>query len=123
MAGYVISGIYTTRTAYPNGVDPARLYVPVTRSGRSAATISGAAGLTDDEWDAIQGLLPPQKPHVGRPNADHRTVLGGILWVQRTGASWRQLPGVFGKWSTVYSRYRRWQQDGLWQQIDAALAS
>lgn len=122
MAGYVISGIYTQRTAYPNGVDPARLYVPVTRNGRTAPSTPISTYLTDDEWDAVQPLLPP-RPRVGRPNADHRTIIGGILWVQRTGASWRRLPGEFGKWNTVYCRYRRWQRAGVWQPIAAVLAA
>ncbi len=124
MAGYLISGIYTQHTAYPNGVDPARLYVPVARRGHVVASNAlSAPYLSDEEWDSVSPLLPPQKPPVGRPNVDHRTVVGGILWVQRTGHSWRQLPVSFGKWSTVYSRYRRWQHIGLWQDIEAALAA
>jgi len=41
--------------------------------------------------------LPPQKPPVGKPNRDHRTVLNGILWRLRTGAPWRDLPARYGK--------------------------
>ena len=44
----------------------------------------------------------------------------GILYALRTGIPWRDLPSDFGKWSTVYSRFRRWSQKGLW---DAVLAS
>ncbi len=62
-------------------------------------------------------LLPPQKPRTGRPNHDHRTILSGMLWVAQTGASWRALPATFGPWETVHSRYRRWRQAGIWQQI------
>lgn len=124
MRGYLISGIYTQRTAYPNGVDPACLYVPITPYGPAVRSGNlSTAYLTDQEWGRVRTLLPPQKPPVGRPNADHRTVLGGILWVQRTGRSWRQLPASFGKWSTAYSRYRRWQHAGLWPHIAAALAA
>jgi hypothetical protein len=45
--------------------------------------------LTDSEWQRIEPLLPPQKPETGHPNKDHRQVLNGIFWVQRTGAPWR----------------------------------
>jgi transposase len=48
-------------------------------------------------------------------------ILAGILGVIRTGATWRELPPAFGPWPTVYSRYRRWRQDGIWQRILAAL--
>ena len=48
---------------------------------------------------------------------DHRRIVGGILWVAGTGANWRDLPGEFGPWQTVYSRYRRWRTAGIWQRI------
>lgn len=79
------------------------------------------AELTVGEWDAVRALLPPQRPPVGRPRHDHRTVLGGIVWVVRTRASWRDMPAEFGKWETAYRRYRLWRDTGLWQLIAAAL--
>jgi transposase len=47
----------------------------------------------------------------------HRQVLNGILWVLRTGAPWRDLPERYGKWPTIYSRFRRWQQAGVWARL------
>lgn len=73
--------------------------------------------LTDDNWERIARLLPPQKPRTGRPNNDHRTILAGMLWIVRTGSSWRDLPEQFGPWETVHTRYQRWRKAGLWQQI------
>jgi len=73
--------------------------------------------LTDAQWDRIACLLPAQKPKIGRPNTDHRLILSGILWVIRTGCSWRELPDAFGPWETVHGRYTRWRKDGVWQQI------
>jgi transposase len=58
---------------------------------------------------------------VGRPCHDHRTILGGILWVLRSAAPWRELPARFGHYSTVYERYRLWRDQGLWQRIIDAL--
>ena len=87
-----------------------------------APPATGRAELTDGEWELVRALLPPQRPPVGRPRHDHRTVLGGILWVVRTRASWRDLPLEFGKWETAYRRYRLWRDTGLWQIIAAALA-
>jgi transposase len=77
--------------------------------------------LTDEQWDRLAPLLPPEKPQTGRPNNDHRTVINGILWILRTGAPWRDLPERYGSWKTVYSRFRRWQAAGIWEQIVGAL--
>jgi hypothetical protein len=79
------------------------------------------AGLTDADWDAVRSLLPPQRPPVGRPRHDHRTVLDGIVWVVRTQGSWRDMPPEYGKWATAYRRYRLWRDTGLWQLIVTAL--
>jgi transposase len=77
--------------------------------------------LTDDQWTALADLLPPQRPRTGRPAKDHRTVLNGILWTLRTGAPWRDLPDRYGTWQTVYSRFRRWREQGIWGQVLRAL--
>lgn len=71
--------------------------------------------LTEEQWARVSPLLPPQKPQAGRPAHDHRTILAGILWVVRTGASWRDRPARFGPWETVPSRYQRWRRAGIWQ--------
>ena len=48
--------------------------------------------LTDNQWERLEPHLPPRKPKRGRPNADHRRIINGILWIDRTGAPWRDLP-------------------------------
>lgn len=73
--------------------------------------------LTDEQWERLAPLLPPDKPVTGRPNKDHRTILNGILWILRTGAPWRDLPERYGSWRTVYSRFRRGQRAGIWERI------
>jgi transposase len=80
-----------------------------------------APSLSDAEWHRIEPLLPPQKPRTGRPAHDHRRIVSGILWVQRTGYPWRSMPPKFGHWSTVASRYHRWRKAGVWQQVEQAL--
>jgi transposase len=58
----------------------------------------------------------------GRHTAhDHREVLGGILWVARTGSSWREMPEEYGKWERAYRRYELWLKQGFWQRILEAL--
>ena len=75
------------------------------------------AHLTDEQWALVGPLLPPQGGGTGRPPDDHRTVLGGILWVARTGSSWREMPEEYGNWESAYRRHERWTKQGLWQRI------
>ena len=77
--------------------------------------------MSNQQWERIKPLLPPQKPHTGCPAKDHRTVINGILWILRTGAPWRDLPERYGSWSTVSGRFYHWSKIGLWQQVLAAL--
>ena len=81
----------------------------------------GRGDLTDQQWQQLQPLLPPQKPTTGRPAKDHRTIINGILWVLRTGAPWRDLPERYGPWPTVASRFYRWRQDGRWERLLASV--
>ena len=48
-------------------------------------------------------------------------MLGGILWVLRNGASWRDMPARFGNYNTAYKRYRLWSDIGLWERLLHAL--
>jgi transposase len=73
----------------------------------------GRGDLTDQQWQQLQPLLPPQKPTTGRPAKDHCAIINGILWVLRTGALWWDLPERYGPWRTIASWFYRWRQDGL----------
>jgi transposase len=77
--------------------------------------------LSDEQWERLQPLLPPQKPRTGRPAEDHRRILSGILWIHRTGAPWRDLPSEYGPWQTVATRFYRWVNAGVWDRILATL--
>ena len=70
--------------------------------------------LTDDEWNRVAPLLPPENSgKQGRPSKCNRTILNGIVWIARSGAPWRDLPERYGAWQTVYSRFRKWIEDGI----------
>lgn len=77
--------------------------------------------LSDTEWAVIQPLLPANKK--GPRRVDDRRVLNGIFYILRTGAPWRDLPERYGPRTTVYNRYARWAQRGVWQAIFEALAT
>jgi transposase len=77
--------------------------------------------LTDEQWEKLEPLLPPQKPRTGRPNKDHRTIINGILWILKTGAQWEDLPERYGSSKTVSSRLYRWRKAGVWDKVLAEL--
>jgi hypothetical protein len=61
--------------------------------------------INDHEWAAIRQMLP-NKPR-GVPRVNDRRVLNGIFWVLRSGAPWRDLPDIFGPYTTCYNRFVR----------------
>ena len=77
--------------------------------------------LTNAEWERLEPLLPTREGKQGRPYVDHRRILNGMLWVMRTGAPWRDMPERYGSWRTVYSRFRRWTQAGVFDRIEQQL--
>ena len=48
-------------------------------------------------------------------------MLNGILYWLNTGVPWRDLPERYGPWESVYTRFRRWSQQGVWDNVFAAL--
>ena len=79
--------------------------------------------LTDQEWDQIADLFPEEntgKP--GRPPKENRTMLNAMVWLARSGAPWRDLPERYGPWETAYSRFRKWIEDGILDNIFRVLS-
>ncbi|GAA3602085.1 transposase [Secundilactobacillus similis] len=71
--------------------------------------------LTDEQWQRIEPLFPTQV--TGRPAADKRRILNGIIWIARTNNPWRMLPPEYGPWQTVYSQLQKWIKLGILTQI------
>ena len=77
--------------------------------------------LTEEEWAILEPLIPPAKPGGHPRTTDIRKVINAILYLDRTGAQWRAVPHEFPPWSTVWSYFRQWRNDGTWQRIHTAL--
>ena len=78
--------------------------------------------LTDERWSLIEPILPPQRRTTrGGVWRDHRTVVNGIFWILFSGAAWRDMPERYGSCKTAHDRFRRWQRDGTWDKVLAAL--
>ena len=76
---------------------------------------------TDEQWKLVESFFPDAKPG-GRPRkTDLRAVFNGLLYLNRTGCSWRMLPHEFPPWKTVYNYYRAWIDEGIWELILATL--
>ena len=78
--------------------------------------------LRDDKWEKIKDALPGKVGDKGRAASDNRLFIDAVMWIARTGAPWRDLPGEYGKWSTVHKRFIRWSRNGVWQMIFNTLA-
>jgi transposase len=78
--------------------------------------------LSDFEWDVVRPFLPPMS-RVGRPRADDRMVLNGILYVLTTGCRWMDMPLEYGSYKTTWKRLKKWQEMGIWDSMFKALAS
>ena len=73
--------------------------------------------LTDRQWQSLQPLIPQPLPGGRRRTVNMRQVINAILYLLRSGCSWRMLPGDFPPWGTVWYYFRKWRKDGTWHQI------
>jgi transposase len=75
--------------------------------------------ISDEQWESVRELIPKRKrsSRGGRPPADDRACLEGILWVLRSGARWRDLPERYPSPSTCWRRLVEWEGEGVLVQI------
>ncbi len=73
--------------------------------------------LSNKEWAIIGVLLPPERGRKARPAHDNRRFLDGMLHVLRVGCPWRDMHERYGKWNSVYVRFRRWAEQGVWNAL------
>ena len=89
--------------------------------GGLGAQVIGNFWLSDQQFALIQPHLPYRA--AGRRRADDRRIISGILHVLQSGCRWQDCPDVYGPHTTVYNRFNRWSQRGIWQYLFAALTS
>jgi transposase len=75
---------------------------------------------TDEQWARIEPHLPTNQP--GPERGDDRRILSGIMHVQRSGCRWKDCPREYGPYKTIYNRFARWSERGIWQVLLAAVA-
>jgi transposase len=75
---------------------------------------------SDEQWAKIAPHLPTNQP--GPARKDDRRILSGIMHVQRIGCRWKDCPPEYGPHKTIYNRFARWSEKGVWQKLLAAVA-
>ena len=87
--------------------------------------MSRAEELTEEQWLVIEHLFPELQPREdgrGRPPADTRAVLSGVLWIMRTGAPSADLPERYPPYQTCHRRFQAWVRAGTLRVVLEALA-
>ncbi len=78
--------------------------------------------ISDRTWSLIEPLLPGKASDCGVSAKDNRLFLEAVLWRVRVGAPWRDLPPGFGNWNSIFRRFRRWAEHGVFYSIFETLS-
>ncbi len=78
--------------------------------------------ISDRSWAIIEPLVPGSVRDSGVTARDTRLFLEAVLWRVRVGGPWRDLPPGFGAWNSIFRRFRRWAQGGVFQRIFEAVS-
>ncbi len=73
--------------------------------------------ISDAVWKRIGPQLPGKISDCGVTASDNRLFVEAVLWRVRTGSPWRDLPASFGKWNSVFQRFRRWANKGVFERL------
>lgn len=79
--------------------------------------------LTDAQWAIIEPFCPGKPGYPAQTGGDPRLFMEAVLWIVCTGAQWRELPDEFGKWNSVFKRFRRWVRADAFYRMFKALAA
>ena len=112
--------LVTRLIALPSLLLSGRVFGKVMQAGSAwhMGSKRSTTDLTDEEWAILAPLLPPARTRGRKRSVDMREIANAVLYRLQTGCSWRSLPQNFPRWQTVYTYYRAWQQDGMWQEIN-----
>ena len=76
--------------------------------------------LTDAQMERLKPFFP--KSH-GKPRVDDRRVLSGIIFINRNGLRWCDAPKEYGPAKTLYKRWKRWSDNGVFARITMGLTA
>ena len=87
----------------------------------AGATLFSRHDLPDDQWERIRHLWPGQAGGHGGVGNDTRLFVNVIRSLATTGLPWADLPESAGKWNSLWQRYNRWCQRGVWERVAGEL--
>jgi len=73
--------------------------------------------LDDSNWNKIYACLKTLPRVYTGHEEKSRIFVDAVHWIMRTGAQWRDLPGELGQWNSVFKRFGRWSDKGVWDQL------
>ncbi len=76
--------------------------------------------LSDEQWMRIEPYLPTDVR--GKERVDDRRIISGIVHVLKSGCRWKDCPEEYGPHTTVYNRFTRWAERGVWEGLFRAFA-
>ena len=82
----------------------------------------GKKSISDKQWALMAPHCLGKPGDAGRRGTDNRLFVEAVLWIVRTGSPWRDLPEEFGKWNTVFKRFRDWVKADIWQKLFDAVS-
>ena len=75
------------------------------------------ATLRNAQWEKVYVFLRNHPRAYAGEESACRLFVEGVLWITRSGAQWRFLPGQYGNWNSVYKRFARWCDHEIWEDM------
>lgn len=80
------------------------------------------AFLSEEQFERVYEALRREPKIHTTDRARERRFVEAVYWIDRSGAQWRLLPAEYGAWNSVYKRFARWADLGVWERLLAAVA-
>ncbi len=78
--------------------------------------------LSTEQFERVYALLRGERKIHTKVRERERRFLEAVCWINRSGAQWRFLPREYGAWNSVYKRFARWDELGVWERLLAGVA-
>jgi len=77
----------------------------------------GTRKLSNAKWKKLKAFFEEYEGVYTGKKDDLRQFLDAVLWIMRTGSPWRDLPEEYGQWNSIYKRFTRWRDRGIWEAL------